>query len=188
MPNITWQEPQVIVDLLAMNLLADQNGMHLGADREIAVISPWLSDVEIALRPGPWYQQLTVGERTGSSSLQMSLAAFCRRGWDVHVAVLAYGENSYGITKPPEKFNSERRLLKQLIEVGARVHLVPNLHAKGIVTPLAIVTGSTNLTNSGLFAQAQNANYFAFSHADFYANRVQLLATYQHITPTLSIP
>ena len=66
MPNITWQEPQVIVDLLAMNLLADQNGMNLGAEREIAVVSPWLSDVEIALRPGAWYQQLTVGEKVGS--------------------------------------------------------------------------------------------------------------------------
>jgi hypothetical protein len=40
MPNITWQEPQVIIDVLAMNLLADQNGMNLGAEREIAVISP----------------------------------------------------------------------------------------------------------------------------------------------------
>ena len=188
MPNITWQEPQVIVDLLAMNLLADQNGMNLGADREIAVISPWLSDVEIGLRPGPWYQQLTVGERIVSSTLQTSLTTFCRRGWDVHVAVLAYGNNSCGIVKQPEKFVGERGFLRKLIDVGAEIHLVPNLHAKGIVTPLAIVTGSTNLTNSGLFAQAQNANYFAFSHSDFYANRVQLLATFQHIPPAQNIP
>ena len=188
MPNITWQEPQVIVDLLAMNLLADQNGMNLGSEREIAVVSPWLSDVEIALRPGPWYQQLTVGEKITSSSLHTSLATFCRRGWDVHVAVLAYGNNSSGIVKQPDKFISERNFLKKLIVLGAKIHLVPNLHAKGIVTPLAIVTGSTNLTNSGLYAQAQNANYFAFSHQDFYANRVQLLATYQHVMPAQRIP
>jgi hypothetical protein len=188
MPNVTWQEPQIIIDLLAMNLLADRNGMRLGAERQIAVISPWLSDIEISLRPGPWYQQITVGERATSSSLQTSLAAFCSRSWDVHVAVLAYGENTCGITKPPEKFGAERRLLRQLIKIGAKVHLVPNLHAKGIVTPLAIVTGSTNLTNSGLFAQAQNANYFSFGHPDFFANRVQLLARYQHVLPTDTIP
>lgn len=187
MPNITWQEPQVIIDMLAMNLLADQNGMNLGAEREIAVVSPWLSDVEIVLRAGPWYQQITVGEKIGSSSLYTSLATFCQRGWDVHVAVLAYGTNSSGIVKPLEKFTSERSFLKKLIGLGAKVHLVPNLHAKGIVTPLAIVTGSTNLTNSGLYAQAQNANYFAFSHPDFYANRVQLLGTYQHVAPAQSI-
>ena len=187
MPNITWQEPQVIIDVLAMNLLAAQNRMNLGAEREIAVVSPWLSDVEIALRPGPWYQQLTVGEKISSSSLYTSLATFCQRGWDVHVAVLAYGVNSSGIVKPPEKFISERIFLKKLIGLSAQVHLVPNLHAKGIVTPLAIVTGSTNLTNSGLYAQAQNANYFAFSHPDFYANRVQLQGTYQHVAPAQSI-
>ena len=31
--------------------------MTLPAAREVAVISPWLSDVEIFLRPGLWYQQ-----------------------------------------------------------------------------------------------------------------------------------
>jgi hypothetical protein len=187
MPNITWQEPQVIVDVLAMNLLADQNGMNLGSSREIAVVSPWLSDVEIALRPGPWYQQLTIGEKINTSSLHNSLATFCQRGWDVHVAVLAYGMNSSGIVKPPDKFSSERSFLRKLIGLGAKVHLVPNLHAKGIVTPLAIITGSTNLTNSGLYAQGQNSNYFAFKHPDFYANRVQLLAKFQHVPPAQSI-
>jgi hypothetical protein len=187
MPNITWQEPQVIIDLLAMNLLADQNGMNLGSNREIAVVSPWLSDVEIVLRPGPWYQQLTVGEKTTTSNLHNSLAVFCQRGWDVHIAVLAYGVNSSGIVKAPEKFVSERSFLGKLIGLGAKVHLVSNLHAKGIVTPLAIITGSTNLTNSGLYAQGQNANYFAFSHPDFHANRVQLLAKFQHVLPAQSI-
>jgi hypothetical protein len=188
MPNVTWQEPQVIVDLLAMNLFAHENRMLLPASREIAIISPWLSDVEIFLRPGPWYQQLTVGDSPGAPTLQSCLTAFCHRGWDVHVAVLAYGTNPCGIIKEPERFETERRLLGRLIQIGAAVHLVPDLHAKGIVTPLAIVTGSTNLTTSGLFAQAQNANYFSFSHADFFANRVQLLARYQHIPPTQVVP
>jgi hypothetical protein len=141
MPNVAWQEPQVIVDLLAMNLLAQENGMTLPGAHEIAVVSPWFSDVEISLRPGPWYQQLSVGETQRSCGLQVCLSAFCKSGWDVHIAVLAYGHNPCGINKEPDKFAAERRLLRQLIVLGVKVHLVPDLHAKGIVTPLAIVTG-----------------------------------------------
>lgn len=188
MPNVAWQEPQVIVDLLAMNLLAQQNGMTLPGAHEIAVVSPWFSDVEISLRPGPWYQQLGVGESQRSCGLQVCLSAFCRNGWDVHVAVLAYGQNPCGIKKDPANFPGERRLLRHLLSLGTKVHLVPDLHAKGIVTPLAIITGSTNLTNSGMFAQLQNANYFAVGHPDFSNNRVQLKATYQYTPATDSVP
>jgi phosphatidylserine/phosphatidylglycerophosphate/cardiolipin synthase-like enzyme len=177
MPNVTWQEPQVLVDLLAMNLVADRNKMALRGPRMIAVVSPWLSDVEIGLHAGAWHQQITVGEAT-SASLQKILAEYCRSGWETHVAVLAYGINPSGIDKPADKFAHERRLLKRLIQQGALVHLVPDLHAKGIVTPLGVITGSTNITNSGLYAQAQNANYFAHDHVDYEANRIQLNAKF----------
>lgn len=186
MPNVAWQEPQVIVDLLAMNLLAQENGMTLPGAHEIAVVSPWFSDVEISLRPGPWYQQLSVGETQRSCGLQVCLSSFCKSGWDVHIAVLAYGHNPCGINKEPDKFAAERRLLRQLIILGVKVHLVPDLHAKGIVTPLAIVTGSTNLTNSGMFAQSQNANYFAVGHPEFENNRIQLNAKYRY-TPAATV-
>ena len=178
MPNVTWQEPQVIVDVLAMNLMADENGMELPGPRQIAVVSPWLSDVEIMLRPGPWHQRLTVGDAVGMSTLYQSLSTYRARGWEVHVAVLAYGHNPCGINKEPERYIGERRFLRKLAALGAKVHLVRDLHAKGIVTPLAIITGSTNLTTSGLFAQSQNANYFAFSHPDYEGNRLQLTATF----------
>lgn len=180
MANVTWQEPQVVVDLLAMNLVADRNKMALQGPRMIAVVSPWLSDVEIELHPGAWYQQLTVGDVTSTSLFRM-LREFCRSGWATHVAVLAYGQNTCGIDKRPEKFAAERRLLQFLVSEGAHVHLVPNLHAKGLVTPLGVITGSTNLTNSGLFAQAQNANYFPHNHADYLANKIQLTATFMTI-------
>lgn len=188
MPNVTWQEPQIVVDLLAMNVLADKNGMSLPGEREIAIVSPWLSDVEIFLRPGPWHSQIVVGEWRGSSSLQACLAAFATAGWRVDVAVLAYGTNPCGIRKDPDKFSTERALLRELIRLGASVYMVPDLHAKGIVTPLGIVTGSTNITNSGLFAQSQNSNYFAHNHPDFFANRVQLLGQFRNVSPTPSIP
>ncbi|MCX6027108.1 MAG: hypothetical protein NTY23_12785, partial [Chloroflexi bacterium] len=81
MPNVTWQEPQVLVDLLAINLLAERNGMSLPGAKEVAFVSPWLSDVEILMRPGVWHQQLTVGATDGQYSLGSLMTDFNARGW-----------------------------------------------------------------------------------------------------------
>ncbi len=50
MPNVTWQEPQILLDLLAVNLFAELNGLTLPGARHIAVITPWFSNVELFLR------------------------------------------------------------------------------------------------------------------------------------------
>lgn len=183
MPNVTWQEPQVLIDLLAMNLFAAENGMELPGPRELAVVSPWLTDVEIELRPGPWHQQLAVGEAPDALSLSRCLSEFRRLGWLVEVAVLAYGTHTGGLFKEADKYPSEVRLLRALEREGVRLYQVPGLHAKGVVTPLAIITGSTNLTHGGLYAQAQNANYFAHTHPDYQANRTQLLSCFRSLSP-----
>lgn len=187
MPNVTWQEPQALVDLLAMNLFAHRNEMGLPGPRQIAVVSPWLSDVELALRPGVWHQHLAVGAADGSPTLVDVLRAFCAEGWQVELAVLSYGAGP-PIPKDPAKFLAERQCLMRMLATGAAVYFVPGLHAKGVVTPLGIITGSTNLTTSGLFAQSQNANYFAHDHTDYTANRVQLLSRYAGIAPATAVP
>jgi len=47
------------------------------------------------------------------------------------VAVLAYGPSPSGLSKTPEKYAAEVRLLRGLHEDGVRTYLVPDLHAKG---------------------------------------------------------
>jgi hypothetical protein len=143
---------------------------------EIAVVSPWLSDVEITMRVGAWHQQLTSGDVDGQYTLESILKDFVSANWTVSVGVLAYGRNPSGLTKDPHSYEHERRFLSRLLAAGVHVYFVPDLHAKGVVTPLAIITGSTNVTTSGLFAQSQNANYFAHDHPDYAANRIQLLS------------
>jgi hypothetical protein len=187
MPNVTWQEPQALVDLLAINLLAHRNKMSIPGPRQIAVVSPWLSDVELSLRPGAWHQHLAIGSVEGNLTLVDVLRAFCDEGWRVEIAVLSYGLGP-PLPKNPAKFSSERQSLARMIKVGTAVYFVPGLHAKGIVTPLGIITGSTNLTTSGLFAQSQNANYFAHDHPDYAANRVQLLARFAGLPAVTSTP
>ena len=36
MPNVTWQEPQILLDLLAINIFAELNGLTLPDARHIA--------------------------------------------------------------------------------------------------------------------------------------------------------
>lgn len=189
MPNVTWQEPQILVDLLAINLLADENGMSLPGARRVSVVSPWFSEVELFLRPGAWHRQLQIERSTGTYSLNRILARFLERGWVVEVAVLAYGRNpNSGMTKDVGTHQRERDVLRHLLSIGASVYLVPDLHAKGIVTPLGLVTGSTNFTRSGLFLQAQNSNYLPFDNPDYGPNAIQLRARYDSKIPVSSIP
>jgi len=183
MPNITWQEPRVIVDLMALNLIAEKNNMTLPGPKTLAIISPWLSDFEIAMRPGPWFQQLTVGEYDNNVSLSNCLKVFNEAGWRVIIAVLAYGRSPSGLTKVKENFWVERNLLRKAISLGSEIYLITDLHAKGVITPLAIITGSTNLTHSGLYAQFQNANYFPHDHPEYAGNLSHLMNLFQGITP-----
>ncbi len=71
---------------------------------------------------------------------------------------------------------------------SVRVFLVPDLHAKGVVTPLGITTGSMNIAHCGLYAQSQNANYFGHGNADYAGNRTQLLGRYEGLTAVERIP
>ena len=189
MPNIAWQEPQIVIDLLAMNLIAARNGMEIPGNTHVAIVSPWLSDVELFLRPCSWHQQLTVGEVDPHFNLYRSISEFGVAGWQVDIGVLQYGKSPSGLTKDAAKFHHERAFLRQLIGVdGVNVYMMPDLHAKGIVTPLGIITGSTNITKSGMYAQSQNANFFAWNHADYAGNREQLLGRFGSATPVGQIP
>jgi hypothetical protein len=178
MPNVSWQEPQILVDLLALNLYADRNGMELPGPREIIVCSPWLTDIEMSLSPGSWHQQLTMGERESRVTFLECMRAFLGQGWTVRIAVLAYGP-----MKSFDAFHRERRLLRQLLQAGAEVSLVSMLHAKGVVTPLGLVTGSTNVTMGGLYQQAQNARYLAHDQPEYAADRAVLLGRFEGYRP-----
>lgn len=176
MANVTAMEPQVLVDLLALNLEHAQLVMLPKAQRSITVISPWFTDMELALHPSGHHASL--GQRDCAQSMQLSevLRWFCRQGWAVNVAVLRYGESYSGLRKDPATFPREIEVLRGLIRSSAQIYLCPSLHAKGIVTPLGAVTGTTNYTHSGLHLQMQNAYYFPASHEEFSKTRIQLLA------------
>jgi len=163
MPNITWQEPQIFAELLASNYFADINEQEIPGEKSIALISPWISNIELLCKPGVWHQGITVGKRQSGINLGKCIKYFSEKDWEVHVAVLKYGRSISGLTKNKQKYKHEIRFLAQIFESGAFVYLCPDLHAKGLITPFGIITGTTNFTHSGLYLQSQNSNYFPFS-------------------------
>jgi hypothetical protein len=176
MANVTAMEPQVLVDLLALNIEHSRLVVLPDSQKEITVVSPWLTNMELALHPSGHHASL--GYKPSAQSMQLSeaLVWFCRQGWHLNIAVLRYGESYSGLYKNPASFTREIEVLRHLISVGANVFLCPNLHAKGIVTPLGTVTGTTNYTHSGVHLQMQNAYYFSFNHEEFAKTRIQLEA------------
>jgi hypothetical protein len=175
MPNVTSIEPQVLLDLLALNLYDEEISTELSGPPRIALVSPWLSDVELSLKPSVWQSRLGSGQRDHGLKLGECLRRFCTNGWNVQIAVLKYGQSPSGLTKDPNSHKQEQQLLRVLKTAGAKIFLCPDLHAKGIVTPLGVISGSTNYTNSGMHLQMQNANFFAYDHADFETNRRSLM-------------
>ena len=101
--------------------------------------------------------------------------------------MLQYGKSVSGLFKDASKHQHEIKFLKLILNYGANIYLCPDLHAKGIVTPLGIITGGTNYTHSGLYLQSQNSNYFAYNHPDFKTNRRQLLSKFNSIIPTKAL-
>ena len=175
MPNVTAMEPQILVDLLAL-AVEDAQVRAPAARAMVAVISPWLSDVELTLLPSNRHGALGGGNEAVPLGFGQCLERLCNLGCDVHIGVLAYNEMFQGLRKEAAKFSHERAVLRGLLVAGAKVYLCHNLHAKGIVTDLGLITGSTNYTRSGVFLQMQNANYFAYDHSEYRSNKATLMA------------
>ncbi len=185
MPNVTWLEPQNMVDILALNLIGVKNGMRIPGDLHIAILSPWISNIELQIGASAWHKRITIGHRERRIYLLHCLKQFLEASWAVDIGVLQYGDNysASGLRKAWDSYAHERIFLNELRAHGAGIYLCANQHAKGIVTPLGCVTGSTNYTKSGMYLQSQNANYFPHSNPDYPSNCAQLLANIKDLDP-----
>ena len=170
-------EPRVLVDLIAMTVDELAHAPPGAAPAEVLVLSPWLSDVELTVMPSDRHGILGRGlSEAETMGLIGCLIQVCRLKARVAVGVLAYGESIHGLRKDLEHFGYERAILRRLLAAGAEIYLCPGLHAKGIVTSLGLITGSTNYTHRGLHLQMQNANYFPHDHPDYASNRHTLMS------------
>jgi len=68
------------------------------------------------------------------------------------------------IEKKHREYNLEElRLLRTLSLRGANIRLHNDLHAKMVLTNVAVISGSANVTNLGMFSHTENVSYFDVS-------------------------
>ena len=85
-------EPQILVDLLA--IAVEDALLNASSSGTVAVVSPWLSDVELTLYPSNRHASLGVGNDLCYLGFAECLEKLCTLGCNLQVGVLQYGESS----------------------------------------------------------------------------------------------
>jgi phosphatidylserine/phosphatidylglycerophosphate/cardiolipin synthase-like enzyme len=102
-------------------------GFALLHSDEVAIVSPWLSNVEL---------RLPVNDRFDVRSVSLLQAVDTLEDTTVHLIVRA-GE-------------SHNDYVRDRLPAGQRLHEVDDLHAKAVVTDTVVYLGSANITRGGL--------------------------------------
>ena len=133
-------------------------------DREIIIISPWLSDVTTS-RSG--WSDASIASAfdidTGNiESLSDILGKLVERGYDVTVVTLS----TIGKWLPKamnKNLDLERNFMKKISSRGVTCLLRNNLHMKYVKTPFTVFAGSINISFNGLSGRNQEAASLFFA-------------------------
>jgi hypothetical protein len=125
-------------------------------DKEIVIVSPWISDVTTA--QSGWSDTSLAsafGIDSGNlESLSYILGELVRRGFEVKVVTLS----TVGKWLPKavnKHLDNERRFMDHIRGNGVQCFLRNNLHMKYVKTPFAIFCGSVNISFNGLSGRNQ---------------------------------
>ena len=143
-------------DHLERTLFAARLGFLSKSDRVI-ITSPYIRDIDNQhfISRGPISDILTSAESRSYSKLTEILISIHRSGCKVGVMTAPFGKR-FGKTN--SQYNQdEDEMLSKLISAGIEVRLHKTNHAKNIVTPVGVITGSFNNTNRALFWQIEQA-------------------------------
>lgn len=102
-------------------------GFALLHSEEVAIVSPWLSNVEL---------RLPLNDRFPSRSASLVEAIDKLENTTVHL-IVREGE-------------SHNRYIRNRLPAGQQLHEVDDLHAKAVVTDEFVYMGSANITRGGL--------------------------------------
>jgi hypothetical protein len=155
MPNFHSGHFRIFWDILFE--AADRYDQNL-QDKEIVLVSPWISDVTTA--HSGWSDTCLAsafGIDSGSlESLSHILGILVEKGFEVKVVTLS----TVGKWLPKavnKHLDNERRFMEQIRDKGVQCFLRNNLHMKYVKTPFAIFCGSVNISFNGLSGRNQEA-------------------------------
>lgn len=155
------------------------------SDKRILIASPWLSDVE--LKGCRWHpSQISAMVDTAKfCSLVDVLGTLVDLGYEVDLVVAA----RKGKFLPPKNNSQvmrEKKLIENATSKGVRCSFKPDFHSKELATPFALLSGSANWTNNGLWNLIE---HLEFKHKErtvdtpsFNQNLSTVFDTYQPLT------
>ena len=160
MPDISFpindRIAEVVWDHLVRTLYCAKNGFLTEQD-EVIITSPYIRDIDnqhYNLR-GPIGEVLSSIEARKYSKLTDILIAIKKSGIKVGLMTAPFGER-FG--KTVERYNKdETKMLKKLYRAGIEIRHHNSNHAKHIITPVGVLTGSFNNTQRALFWQVEQA-------------------------------
>lgn len=162
MTNIDYMYPQIVYDTLLITIY--EECLRKTGRSYISIVSPWIREISfssLSLGNGIKRVLANVSKETLSSILSILLCYLSLKNCKLTVITQNYMLDSPAIEKKDKTYNLEEiRLLRMLSAHGAHIHLHNDLHAKMVLTNIAAITGSANVTNLGMFGHTENVNYF----------------------------
>jgi hypothetical protein len=146
-------------------------------DREIVIISPWISDV--TTHTSGWSESAissAFDPHGGGSieSLSDVLGRLVKLGYDVTVVTLS--TTGKWLPKARNKhLDRERQFMKKVSNLGVTCMLRNNIHKKYVKTPFTTFSGSLNISFNGLSGRTQEGAdlFFKPFHEQDYKQRKQ---------------
>jgi len=130
----------VLQSLFALELLAPSNPLW--------IISPWISDVELIDNHGGRFSAIEPGWPNANIRLLSVLSAITDRGGSIVI-----------ITNHSKHNDDIERRIHALFDPQLRFIRDEHVHTKGIVGERFMVTGSMNLTHSGVYRNDEHLQY-----------------------------
>lgn len=165
MTNIDYMYPQIVYDTLLITTY--EECLRKTGESFIVIVSPWIREISfssLSLGNGIKRVLANVSRETLSSILSILLCYLSLKKCKLTVVTQNYMLDSPAIEKKDKIYNLEEiRLLRMLALHGAHVFLHNDVHAKMVLSNVAAITGSANVTNLGMFGHTENVNYFDVS-------------------------
>jgi phosphatidylserine/phosphatidylglycerophosphate/cardiolipin synthase-like enzyme len=165
--QVVWE---VLLTCAHVNIHGGRSGQN---DNDVIIASPWISDLEhkhLKLS-SPLLDGIERTTKRELSSLMRVIELLVKCDYDVHVVTSEPGCSKWKANWSEEAVARDRFLQEHLTNAGVNIVHDKTNHAKTISTPLAVITGSANLTDNGFFKNTEHMTLTMRTEDDFTNNR-----------------
>ena len=175
MTNIDYMFPQILYDTLLNTIY--QECLTKTKKSFITIISPWIREISFSsLSLGYGVKRVlgNISKEPLSSILSILNCYLSLENPRLSIVTQNYNIDFPAIQKDDKIYNLEEIQLLRILSIkGAHIFLHNDLHAKMVLTNFAVIFGSANVTNLGMFGHTENVNYFDLSDKINYDSNIK---------------